>query len=204
MYGFEVSNNLGEVVISSETPVYHFSNQITVFPSDPNRFAVPRNSPKDLHFYQFPVGAEIGYAQYTSFTGDPTADAIRSNLSQLTIRIYRPIADYVAPSTSGYGLEVFDANGNLTFTSEKELLACDAGVVTGNGNTTDIGDSEWISPGMPVVYQQESGGVYSALTNLLKRSSQNSVRQKAVLLETAPFPFQLPFASPWDIGALWF
>jgi len=204
MYGFEVNNNLGEVVISSETPVYHFSNQITVSPSDPNRFAVPRSSPRDLHFYEFPVGAEIGYAKYTSFTGDPTADAIRSNLSQLTVRIYKPISDYVTPSTSGYGIEVLDSSGDLTFTSEKELLACDGGVVAGNGNTTFIGDAEWISPGMPVVYQQFAGGIYSVFANLLERSSQTSVKQKAVLLETAPFPLVFPFASPWNIGALWF
>jgi len=206
MYGFEVINNLGETVISSETPVYHFFNEFTVSPfeSGSNIFAVPRDSPRDLHFYRFPVNAEVGYITMASATGIEGTDSIYSNLSQLTVRVYRPISEYVSPSPDGYGLEVYNSSGDVTFTSKIELLACDIGVVDAFGNRTEIGNSEWISPAIPVLYEVEDQNVYFNYANVLQRTSLTKVRQKAVFLRSSPFASTTVFTSPWDMGALWF
>lgn len=210
MYGFEVSNNLGELVISSETEVYQFSKSITIgnagFREGTYVFDVPRDSPDDLHFFLLPSGSRIGYGKYAPFSQPfgSSFDPMRSNMSQLTVRVFTPISKLQNPSGSGYGMEVYNSSGDLTFTASREMLACDSGVVLANGSQTTIGDAEYFSPGMPVLYQFESGGVYANVVNLFHRDTATTVKQTSLTTETGPFPLTFPFTTPWPVGCLWF
>jgi len=209
MYGFEIINNLGEILISSNQEVYQFSKSFSVnsieFREGTHVFDVPRDSPDDLHFFELPVGHKIGYGKYTPYSSSGSFYAVRSSLSQINIRVFTPISKIHNPAGSGYGLEVLDGNGDVTFTSSREMLACNSGVIPANGDQVFIGDAEYFSPGMPVLYQFLSGGIYFSVVNLFERPVASKVQQSPLTVNTGPFPSSaFPFASPWPVGALWF
>jgi hypothetical protein len=107
-YGFACSNDSGEIVIDSSFKVYQIFDDTTVsgtFDATYNLYFYPADN-DSLVFFNIPVGGYVGKTHTGEFI---------SNESSLTFRYLRTASEIV--STDAYGLKVFDAFGEATYSS---------------------------------------------------------------------------------------
>lgn len=109
-----------------------------------------------------------------------------TNLSSLSYAIIRPLTDFT-PTTTGYGMQVFDASGNTLHVSNDKLAHIDnIAVQIGINNTIQSSGStiNWVSlPEYSVTvckadYNTNSSGL--KFTNYIKRASTTSWKNEVV------------------------
>lgn len=188
-YGFEVINQLGEIVVSSETPVYQeldartvSGSQVTFYEKDtwdaldplPYLYDITPVFDYELVFAQLPVGgwmSMIGRTNiynahpYEVFTAP--ALAILSDQSSLSIKRFAPTSE-MTPQPSAFGLECYDATGALTFSAGRNLLACGRYTVPAGGTATVPSGTDWFLVARETDWDYASNRV---LTRTLKRQS---------------------------------
>ncbi len=111
-YGFRATNSSGEVVIDTESPAYQLFDEQTVsgtYDSTYNLYVYPADN-ASLVFYNIPIGGYVGRTHTGTFI---------SNESSLSFRYLRISPSVALPSN--YGLQLFDALGNTTYSSGAEL-----------------------------------------------------------------------------------
>lgn len=123
-YGFYAENSFGETVIDTETPVYQlFSGgvQSGFYNSTYNLYEYPADNASFV-FFNLSVGDWAGKTHTGTFI---------SNRNTLGIRSLR-IAPQITPS-SNYGLRLFDASGNITYSSDAEIESIEGSYRIGGG-----------------------------------------------------------------------
>lgn len=206
-YGFEVSNQLGEIVISSNERIFQFSHTRLLNPADPNTpndYQFRRESFKDVYFMKLPVGSELGLIGFNNQIGGPGEYWRFTGPSPLEILVFREISELGPVSGGGYGLEVFDSSGDLTFTSKRQTLVAQSALIPSDESVVTIGDFTYINLPMGVRYERygPNRNVYRYF-HWVNRTSQTQVRQRKVEIFTgqnAPLP---PF-DPWPLNCMFF
>lgn len=126
-YGFQSTNASGETVIDDENPIIVQFASATIaanriiggkYQYDPgyNNLAAP----DELIVFKIPIGSRINiFADKVG--GQPNIGAIASNLSTLTYGLMKP--RNLLPAPTGYGLAVYDAEGDTMWDSESSLCS---------------------------------------------------------------------------------
>jgi hypothetical protein len=169
MFGIEAYNDDGDVVFNSTDPVFvavakgvlstslEFSGNDTIVTAENYspfyaysgagrraRFASPQ--PGEFYFFNLPTtGSRLHNARFS--------DGLAMHTSDTQLKWVKCIrASDVTPSTTGYGIHVSDANGNLTWTSTLPLVS-----IKGTLEDTTLMD-RWfhITPNFSFVGQQIS------------------------------------------------
>lgn len=143
-YGFKVTNPNGSVVIDDEYPAVFLENETTL--SGTKLFANYDTYGYDLSltgyapFFEIPVGKWVGY---TGFTSQPFFIA---NLSPVNVRKTVKLTD-ITVTPQDYGTEVYDAAGNIIFTSSEQLIPVKGFSEDLVSNQFDAGvAAKWCSP----------------------------------------------------------
>lgn len=119
-YGFNQSNSNGEIVISDENPAMYISEQRTLT-STSNQGGVywfPYNTDNTLvmGFAHIPVGRVVG----------GNGKVFYSDADTIQVRDVTPFIDNPPPGLgTGWGTEVYDANGNVTYSDNNFI--CEVG-----------------------------------------------------------------------------
>lgn len=199
-YGFEITNALGETVVNNLTPVYqtasggavikdhdshgslqHLSGVSTAAAAGYSVYEVIAPAPDALMFFRLPTpGTWVAPRQtYTARSGPnagSTVHHIYAGTRSLEVAFYRPASSIHAPATSGYGLEVYDAAGNVTFTSHGALLAAETFLLPVSEALVDVGNREWFTH--PYNLPDVRNGAYHLTT--IHRHSATQVQQKSL------------------------
>jgi hypothetical protein len=140
-YGFLAENDNGEIVIDDSLPIYSLVNETTVSGT---------TSP-DHSWYEYDacVGATPLFYKMPNpsilLTGEN--GKILSGESSLQVREAQNISG--RPSLGGYGMEIFDASGNMVFSSSYDMVPIDdqyvAEIDFDNSTSVDITASgDWV------------------------------------------------------------
>jgi hypothetical protein len=122
-YGFSATNSDGEVVIDTNSPAYQLFDEQTVsgtYDSTYNLYVYPADN-ASLVFYNIPIGDYVGKTHTGTFI---------SSASSLSFRYLRIAPNVAAPSN--YGMKLFDASGNITYSSGAEIEVVKAAYRTGS------------------------------------------------------------------------
>lgn len=170
-YGFQVLNSAGEVVIDDTSPVYHLGATATLSPTGTagsyNTFDISSYvGGTNLVFFNLPVGALVSRLGSTLFSG----------LSSLSIR-QAVLASSLTPLTSGFGMQVFDASGNLTFQAADDLIPITAGysLPTSSAGVGTQGEA-WFSIPTPAFYFDGSVNPGYRLAEGISRTATSSIQ----------------------------
>jgi len=140
-YGFSAENDNGEIVIDDSLPIYSLVDETTVSGT---------TSP-DHSWYEYDacVGATpLFYKMPNPSVLLPGENGkILSGESSLQVREAQDISG--RPSLGGYGMEIFDASGNMVFSSSYDMVPIDdqyvAEVDYDNSTSVDITASgDWV------------------------------------------------------------
>lgn len=116
-YGFLAENDNGEVVIDDTLPIYALVNETSVSgttSTDHSYYEYDPCAGSTPLFYELPVG---------SFLLVGEGGKIVSDQSSLNVREAQDISTQT--SLGGYGMEVYDASGNLVFSSGYDMVPID-------------------------------------------------------------------------------
>lgn len=111
-YGFSCTNDDDEIVIDSEYKAFQLFDDATLsgtFDSTYNLYFYPADN-DSLVFFEIPVGGYVGKTHTGQFI---------SSESTLSVRYLRVASEVTTPDA--YGLKVFDAFGDVAYSSEAEL-----------------------------------------------------------------------------------
>lgn len=140
-YGFSAENDNGEIVIDDSLPIYSLVNETTV--------SGTTSPDHDFYEYDACVGATpLFYKMPNPSVLLPSENGkILSRESSLQVREAQDISG--RPSLGGYGMEIFDASGNMVFSSSYDMVPIDdqyvAEVDYDNSTSVDITASgDWV------------------------------------------------------------
>ncbi len=126
-YGFEAYSENGEVLISSNYPVYHYLGTPTLIGSTTvrnvtrNKYSIPYNqSSPPVVFARLDVGDYVGINNFSQSGSDWIFD-VMGNIRNTPDKI-RPYGIVQTASSSGYGLQVFNSSSEIMFDSFKNPL----------------------------------------------------------------------------------
>ncbi len=112
-YGFKATNSSGELVIDGEYPVEVLNVEKTItgtlYSDGVYEFSFPTTN--TIRFWKMSVGDAV--TQYPS--------GFLCNKSSFTVKESIPVSQSQAPS--GYGMVVYDANGNRVFQADREIVS---------------------------------------------------------------------------------
>ena len=113
-YGFEVRNAANEIVIDDSFPVYELGAPSTITSNSPDssgtNWSFPLPPTGVLRFWKLNVGDGISLAP----------DKFIGNKQTFTIRDVVPASSL--PTPSGYGMAIYDSNGQKVYATNGELL----------------------------------------------------------------------------------
>ena len=168
MYGIEVTNQSGRIVLNSNDPVLQFvakgtvslddffgdsaasvvcnetgSQSSTVY-IDCNRKTMPEPEEGEFYFWEVPDGKRVHTFR--------RADVYEVYSDAASLRWVRcKFANYITPRPTGnYGIEIFDGSGGLIYTSNAILLTSTG---TLSGNTGGI----WVAPEGDFIRKDDRG-----------------------------------------------
>lgn len=127
-YGFEARNGANEIVIDDKFPNYELDAAKTVtgnFEPGINVYSFPLQPSGALRFWQLGVGDAISIGA-NQFIGTKQTFTVRDVVRASSL-----------PTSTGYGIAIYDGNGQKVYTSNGELLT--------------IGDKYSVTPGQGAV-----------------------------------------------------
>ena len=140
-YGFEATNNSGDVLISSETRNLHFlgkysspsvTNSATAYGGFKELSYTITSTVIPVPFFDMPTTDYYGIVGVKNTTGNTwVVKVIRSGTSTTYPSLYVFVDARGVSSTEGYGMQVLQNDGSASFDSRKEPL-----VITGGASVT--------------------------------------------------------------------
>lgn len=141
-FGLNILSSSGDIAFSTENRSYSFSTRLTIFSTTIGATQVYRTTISStfgmpLLFY-VPTSPGIGYsgANITSVSGSDytfsiyTSDTQTPSITPLQVYVFLP----QSTTATGYGLNVYDNSGNVTFSTGTRTLKIQAYYITQTSN----------------------------------------------------------------------
>ena len=192
-FGFFVNNANGERVIDDESPLFHVTQDVTI-----------NYTSGSAGQYSFDLSSYVD-GNSLIFVNVPSGDFLVTYLTTFyfpnsTMQIRKCVlADALTKASSGFGMQVLDASGNLTWRADKSILAVTdpytlPGSTFGTGTLT-TGGEDWFCIPNTRIYYQPNGPSYLQIAEGFQRPDATTIKGKSISVSTGP----ILSTSPQDL-----